>query len=104
MKHIVVFVTASNKSEAEKIVNTLVEKKFIACGNIISPMSSVFMWKGKQCLEDEVLIIMKSTSKRMKDIIFEVRKLHSYETPEIIALPIIDGFSEYLQWIVDETT
>ena len=103
MEYIIIFITASNPNEAEKISNALVSKKLVACSNIISPIHSIFHWKGDICKEDEVLLILKSTAKNFTEIVTEVKKLHSYEIPEIIALPIIKGLQEYLQWISDET-
>jgi len=103
MKHIVVFVTASSKTEAETISQALLQKKLIACSNMISPVQSLFHWKGAICNEEEVLLILKTTTKNFKEIVVEVRKNHSYEVPEIIALPIVDGSDDYLRWITDET-
>ena len=103
MEYIVIFITASSISEAENIVNSVVTKKLAACGNIIPSVSSIFHWKGELCKEDEVLIILKSTAPNFNKVVAEVKKQHSYETPEIIALPIIDGDQDYLQWIYDET-
>jgi periplasmic divalent cation tolerance protein len=103
MEHIVIFITASSAEEAEKISNALVENKLVACSNIVSPIRSIFHWQGEICKEDEVLLILKSVKTKFTEIVDAVKKLHSYETPEIIALPIIDGSPEYLQWVSDET-
>jgi len=101
---IVVFVTAANKAEAEQISRFLVEKKLAACCNVIDPVFSVFQWEGKMCREQEVLLIIKSVAKRFDDIVTAVKKLHSYTTPEIIALPIIAGSEDYLSWVKTETS
>jgi len=100
---IVVLVTAANRTEAEQIGQSLVEKKLAACCNIIEPIFSIFHWEGKICQENEVLLIIKSIKNRFDDILTEVKKLHSYTTPEIIALPIIAGSEDYLNWIELET-
>ena len=100
---IVILVTTANRAEAEQIGQSLVEKKLAACCNIVDPIFSIFHWEGKTCQENEVLLIIKSVKKRFNDILAEVKNLHSYTTPEIIALPIIEGSGDYLDWIETET-
>ena len=100
---IVILVTAANRDEAEQIGQSLVEKKLAACCNIVEPIFSIFHWEGKTCQENEVLLIIKSVKNRFDAIVAEVKKLHSYTTPEIIALPIITGSEDYLNWIETET-
>ena len=99
---IIVFVTAANQTEAEQIGQSLVEKKLAACCNIIDSIFSIFHWEGKICKENEVLLIIKSVKSRFEEIVAEVKRLHSYKTPEIIALPIIAGSEDYLNWIKEE--
>jgi uncharacterized protein involved in tolerance to divalent cations len=101
--YIVVFITASSEKEGEKIASALLKEKLAACVNMIGDIKSTFRWKGQISTEDEVLLIAKT-----KDILFEslkkrVLELHSYEVPEIIALPILAGFEKYLEWIKKET-
>jgi periplasmic divalent cation tolerance protein len=100
---VLILVTAADAAEAELISNTLVEKKLIACCNIVSPVSSIFHWKGKIDRETEILLILKSVKNHFDQIATEVQKLHSYETPEIIAIPIVAGSEDYLNWIKNET-
>jgi periplasmic divalent cation tolerance protein len=100
---IVVFLTAANRQEAEQIGQSLVEKKLAACCNIVDPIFSIFHWETRICKENEVLLIVKSVRNRFDDIVSEVKKLHSYTTPEIIALPIVAGSEEYLNWIETKT-
>jgi len=100
---IVILVTAANRAEAEQIGQSLVEKKLAACCNIVAPLFSIFHGEGKVCQENEVLLLIKSVKSRFDDIVSEVKKLHSYTTPEIIALPIIAGSEDYLNWIKTET-
>jgi len=99
MSYLIVFMTASNREEAVKIVRTLLEERLIACGNIIDPVSSFFWWQGKIAEEKETLVIMKSHEKLFKKLSKRVRELHSYDVPEILALPIVDGSSSYLEWL-----
>ncbi|MBD3276069.1 MAG: divalent cation tolerance protein CutA [Candidatus Marinimicrobia bacterium] len=101
---VVIFITCKDSSEAEKIAGSLVEQRLIACGNITTEITSIFQWKGKIENDQEVLLIAKSRNDIMDNIIAEVKKLHSYDTPEIIAMPIVSGSSDYLEWITAETT
>jgi len=98
-QYIIVLMTASSKDEAEKIAKTLLEERLIACANIISPVHSLFWWQGKIDTAREHLVIMK-TQKALFDRICErVKALHSYQIPEIIALPVTEGLKDYLKWL-----
>jgi len=97
--YVVVFVTVQNGKEANKIATKLIEEKLIACANIVKGVKSVFWWKQKVDRADEVLLILKSRKRLFAKIVKTVKKWHSYDVPEIIALPIIDGNKDYLSWI-----
>ena len=99
MNPIIVLVTASNLKEARSIASALVEKKLAACVNIVDKIESLFWWEQKVDRADEVLLILKSGKGKLPQIIRVVKSLHSYQVPEIIALPIIAGFKPYLKWI-----
>ena len=96
---IIILITTKNGREANRIATTLVEKKLIACANIIKDVRSIFRWKGKIDKADEALLILKSKKRCFTEIVKVVKKYHSYDVPEIIALPIIDGNRDYLNWI-----
>ena len=97
---IVVLVTCKSKTEARRIVTSLVEKRLAACGNILdTPVSSIYRWKGKVENAKEFLVILKSTRSAFRALEREVTRLHSYDVPEIIALPIVDGSRKYLAWV-----
>ena len=100
---IVILVTTANRVEAELIGQSLVEKKLAACCNIVDSIFSIFHWESKICQENETLLIIKSVKNRFDAIVAEVKKLHSYTTPEIIALPIVTGSEDYLNWMETET-
>ena len=102
-KYIVIFVTCASKKEASKIANALLNKRIIACANIIGDVKSIFLWRGKVRNTVEILLIIKTTEKNFKKVQKIVRKLHSYEVPEIIGIPITSGDKDYLKWI-DEST
>ena len=97
--YIVVFVTASNKKEANKIAKELIRQRFAACVNIIDRIESVFRWQGKVDSAGETLLVIKSKQSKLNKIIKLVKSLHSYRVPEMIALPIIGGYIPYLDWI-----
>ena len=89
--YIIVLVTCKDKSEAEKITQSLLEQHLIACGNIVNPVISFFHWGGKIDKAEECLIVMKSRLDLFEQISDQVKSLHSYKVPEILALPIIEG-------------
>ena len=97
--HVVVLVTTSSVEKAEQIVQTLLEKRLAACVNIVPCVHSRFWWKGKIERCDETLMIIKSKSEVFDELVESVRALHPYEVPEIIAVPVQRGFTEYLAWI-----
>lgn len=101
MSYNIVVMTAPNKEEAIKIVRILLKERLIACANIIDPVHSLFWWQGKIEEEKEVLAIMKSHSSLFKKLSEKVIELHSYDVPEILALPIVDGSQTYLGWLKD---
>jgi len=100
---IVVFITASSRDEGRRIARALVENRLCACVNIVDGVSSLFWWEGEVQEEGEVLLVCKSTKDQFSPIETLVRKLHSYTVPELIALPVVEGFEEYLNWISKET-
>ena len=101
--YILIFVTASSVHEAEQLGKTLVEKRLAACGNIIQDIRSVFCWKNMIETEQEALLLLKSRAALFPLIKDLVISLHSYEVPEIIAIPIVSGSEDYLNWIDEET-
>ena len=97
--YVVVIVTAANREEAVKIVRSLLEERLIACGNIVGPISSIFWWEGKIDEAREFLVFMKSHENHFERLSERIMEIHSYEVPEIIALPIIKGSPSYLKWL-----
>ncbi len=96
---VVILITAPTQGEAKSIGRCLVEKGLAACANIVPGIQSLFIWDGKFCQEEEILIIVKSTREKTKEIIDVVKEKHSYDVPEIIVLPIADGSKDYLNWL-----
>ncbi|KAB2832444.1 MAG: divalent-cation tolerance protein CutA [Candidatus Brocadia sp.] len=102
-KTIVIFITTTSRDEAKKIGQILVEESLVACCNIVQPIESIFRWQGKVLIEQEALMICKTWEELFNAVEKRVKELHSYEVPEIIALPIIQGSKNYLDWIAKET-
>jgi periplasmic divalent cation tolerance protein len=99
---IVVLVTCESAKQARKIARALVDRRLAACGNVIdAPVRSIFRWKGKVESAKEFLLILKSSRRRFTAIDAAVRQLHSYDVPEIIALPVTEGSRGYLDWIAE---
>jgi periplasmic divalent cation tolerance protein len=99
--YIIILVTCKDKLEAEKIAQLLLEQRLIACGNIVNPVKSFFNWQGKIDNAEECLIVMKSRMDLFGQIAEQVKSLHSYEVPEVLALPIVEGSKAYLDWMKD---
>ena len=102
-KFVVVLITAPNEKTAVKIAKVLVKEKLAACVNIVKNIRSIYAWQGKIEDEPEVLMIAKTQKKHFKKLVKMVKCLHSYTVPEIIALPIIDGSKDYMDWLGKET-
>jgi periplasmic divalent cation tolerance protein len=96
---IAVFITASNKEEASRLADMLVERKLAACVQILPAMESVYRWQGKIERQTEVLLIAKTFTAKFAELETEVRALHSYETPEIVAVPLTALSEPYLKWL-----
>ena len=99
IKHIVIFITVSSDDEAHRITKLLLEQRKVACINIVSGVDSRFWWKGNIDSARESLLVIKTRASVFQKVMELVKTIHSYEVPEIIALPIIDGNSDYLKWI-----
>ena len=97
----VVMVTCASAGEARRIARSVVEKKLAACANILPAIESIYRWKGKVERAREVPIVIKTTAVRLGELEEEVKRLHSYEVPEFIAMPITAGSNEYLRWVGD---
>jgi len=97
---IVVLVTCASAKEARRIARALVEVRLAACGNVLeASVRSIYRWKGKVESAKECLLIIKTTRRRFAALEKMVKRLHSYDVPEIIAVPIAAGAQAYLNWI-----
>lgn len=96
---IVVLVTCGSPEEASRIAQALVEEKLAACVNVTSPVRSIYRWEGRVADEQEVLLVIKTARRLFDEVRRAVEKLHSYQVPEVICLPVIDGAPNYLNWL-----
>ena len=100
---IVVFMTAANGEEATRLAEMLVGAHLAACVQILPEMESVYRWQGKIERAPEILLLAKTTKSKFEELEREVRALHSYETPEIIAVPVVAGSASYVDWLIKST-
>ena len=99
MSHIIVLITTATREEAEKIARNLLNQRLIACANMVGPVSSLFWWKEKISRENEFLVLMKTSTDLFEKLATTIKQMHSYEIPEIIAVPITKGEQTYLEWL-----
>jgi periplasmic divalent cation tolerance protein len=99
MSEILVLCTADTPDLAQRIGSMLVESSLAACVSILPGIRSIYRWQGKICNEGEVLLLIKSTAGRFEEICASIRGIHSYQVPEIIAVPITAGDADYLNWL-----
>ncbi len=101
-EYIVIFITCNDAEEAQNIAELLLEQRLTACVNIVPEINSSFWWEGKINTAQESLLIIKTSAKKLAEITHSVKTVHTNTVPEIIALPIIGGYQDYLDWIDNE--
>ncbi|MBS1841035.1 MAG: divalent-cation tolerance protein CutA [Acidobacteria bacterium] len=100
----IVLVTCGNLIEARRIANKIVRKRLAACATVIlGPIQSVYRWKGKVQAAREQLVLIKTVEKRLPALEAEIKRLHSYDVPEIIAVPALWGSADYLDWVEENS-
>ena len=99
----IVFVMAGNEAEASTIARTLVEEQLAACVNVIAPVRSIYRWRGAIEESNECLLLIKTSACHYTKLERRIKQLHSYEVPEIVAVPLVQGSKDYLKWIADST-
>lgn len=100
---IIVLITSSEEDEAARIAQEIVTSRLAACVNIVKDIRSIYRWQGKIEDQGEVLMIVKTRIDLFGELKKRVKELHSYSVPEIIALPVVEGSEEYLNWLKGET-
>jgi periplasmic divalent cation tolerance protein len=99
----IVFVMAANEAESSRIAQALIEERLAACVNIVGPVRSIYRWRGAIENASEYLLVVKAPARNFSQLERRVRKLHSYEVPEIVAIRLAAGSTPYLEWIAEAT-
>ncbi len=100
---VVVLVTVGSREEGERIATTVVSEQLAACVNIVGPIVSIYRWDDQVQRDEELLLVMKSRAALFDELAVRVKALHSYETPEVIAVPITSGSQSSLEWLLGAT-
>jgi periplasmic divalent cation tolerance protein len=101
---LVVLTTLASVEEAVTLIRALLERRLIACGNILPEVRSIYRWEGKVADEREVIVLLKTRVSRVEALEMAFGELHPYKVPELLALPVSAGLHKYLEWIDDETS
>ena len=101
---IIVVTQVPDRAVAANLARVLLEQRLAACVNIGAPIESIYHWRGRIETGEEIPVVIKTRSVLYSEVEAAVRKIHPYDTPEIIAIPVVDGDARYLAWIADETT
>ncbi len=102
MSELIVFCTCANEEEASRIASTIVEERLAACVNLLPPVRSIYRWEGKVETASEILLLIKTSEERLAALEDRVHAMHSYEVPEMIAVPIVSGSAKYLDWLREQ--
>jgi periplasmic divalent cation tolerance protein len=103
-EQLIVFITVSSQDEGERIAEALVNEQLAACVSIVGPIRSIYRWEGELCRENEWLLLIKTSRQRYADLERRALALHSYQTPEVIAVSIEEGAAAYLEWVTEQTS
>jgi periplasmic divalent cation tolerance protein len=101
---IVALSTVGNAGDAQRIGRALVERRLVACVNVVPGVTSIYAWKGSVTTDTELLLVMKTRREKLDEVRSALLELHPYEVPELIALPIEGGHGAYLEWIEDSVS
>jgi periplasmic divalent cation tolerance protein len=101
---VIVLTNMPDRDAALKLARELVAKRLVACVNVLAGCTSVYRWKGEVEEADEVPVLIKTRAGRYDEVEAAIRRLHPYELPEIVAVPVTRGLDEYLEWVNGETT
>ena len=98
-----VYITTKDAAEAKTIGTHLVEERLAACANILPAIESIYEWKGELVHDHEAALVVKTSQELLDSLVARVKQLHSYECPCIVALPIIGGSDDFLNWVREQT-
>lgn len=101
--YVVVLATAPTREQAEQIEENVIQERLAACVTVVPHATSVYRWEGEVHKDQEVLLIAKTRAALFPALVARVQQLHSYQVPEVIALQVVEGAQNYLQWLARET-
>ncbi|GAA3215061.1 divalent-cation tolerance protein CutA [Actinocorallia longicatena] len=102
--YVQVTTTIDERSDAADLARSAVEERLAACAQVLGPVSSTYWWEGEVEIAEEWMVLFKTTADRFEELAIHINDRHSYDTPEIIATPVVAGSAEYLGWITEQTT
>ncbi len=97
-----IYVTVKDATEARAMASKLLDDRLIACANIISGVESMYRWQGEMCTSAEALLLAKTTQEKIPVVVDAIKAMHSYELPCIVALPLVPGLPDFLNWVAEE--
>lgn len=100
---VLIYSTTADQNQARTIAQILVKEKLVACVNILPTVESIYHWKGEIQEDKECILLAKTSDKNKENVIQRIKQLHSYEVPDIVCIPIISGYKQYLEWVDEET-
>lgn len=103
MGYVLVYITAPNQEEAERLASLLVEERLAGCVNVVPRIRSFYRWEGKMQVDEEALLFVKTRSDLVSRVVERVKEVHSYTVPAILVLEIKEGNPDFLQWLAGET-
>jgi periplasmic divalent cation tolerance protein len=103
MSVVMVYVTASDPAEAEKLGRAAVEARLAACANVLGATTAIYWWEGKVESGPEAALVLKTREDLVPALTDKINALHSYDCPCVVAVPIVDGNRAFMQWLEDET-
>jgi periplasmic divalent cation tolerance protein len=102
--YVQVTTTTDSRKEAAEIAKTAVTARLAACAQLVGPIASTYWWEGEIETAEEWMVVLKTTADRFEDLAAQITERHSYDTPEIIATPVVAGSADYLSWMREQTT
>lgn len=101
--HVRVETTTDSAQDAGRLAESVVNARLVACAQLVGPIQSTYWWEGSATTDEEWLLILKTAADRLDALVAHLRREHSYEVPEIVAVPVTGGNPDYLRWVTDET-
>ncbi|MBO0828142.1 MAG: divalent-cation tolerance protein CutA [Streptosporangiales bacterium] len=102
-EHVRVETTVGSADAAASLARPVVEQRLVACAQVVGPIASTYRWEGSVTTDQEWLVVMKTAADRLDDLVAQLRSVHPYDVPEIVATPVVGGNPEYLRWVTEQT-